>query len=202
MAKHAIETQSVAFWAFNAVIQWLKEEGFTPVEPFIFDELIQSFSLSMVNSTSSLASLATFLKAKRREAILSHFPANVGKHFRTQLQASSFKGEFLFDEEVLQRVLAKSREDSAVSANVALTKVISLPVFGGAKSGGKASTDQASAPSTSTANANSPAVFTYEGEGKASKGQKRKGGSNQSGNTRGGKSARGGSAPKGQNFPQ
>ena len=202
VAKHAIETQSVAFWAFNSIMQWLKEEGFTPVEPFIFDELIQSFSLSMVNSTSALASLATFLKAKRREAILSHFPANVGKHFRTQLQASSFKGELLFDESVLQRVLSESREDSAVSANVALSKVISLPVFGGAKSGSKASTDQASASSASTSNVSTPPIFTYKGKGKGSKGQKRKGGGNQSGSARGGKAARGGNASKGQNFAQ
>ena len=210
VAKHAIETQSVSFWAFNALMQWLKEEGFTPVEPFIYDELIQAFSLSMVNSTSSLAALATFFKAKRREAVLSHFPPNVGKHFKDQLQASSFDSEYLFDETVLNRVLVESREDSAVSANVALSKAFSLPVFGGAKTGGKASTTQSSAPQAASSKQSS-----YRGKGRGySKGQKRKyfgnnqnynNNNNSNSNNQGGKdakSARGGNSARGRGFTQ
>ena len=154
----------------------------------------------MVNSTSSLASLVTYFKAKRREAILSHFPANVGKHFRTQLQASSFDGEFLFEDSVLQRILVESREDSAVSANVALTKVINLPVFGAGKTASKASTEQSSSASGTTA---TPPVFTYRGRGRgAGRGQKRKNNNNsQPGNAS--KSTRGGSnASRGRGFTQ
>ena len=170
VAKHALETHSMSFWLFNALINWVKEEGFAPSEPILFDELVQAFSLSMVNTTTSVASLATFFKGKRREGILSHFPANIGKHFKDQLLASSFDGDELFEEEVLRRVLSESCEDSFLSANMALTKAVSLPVFGGGKAGGKASTAQSS---SSTGNSTSASGGRGRGRGHY-RGQKRK----------------------------
>ena len=111
----------------------------------LFEELVQAFSLDMVPSTSSSSSLATFCQAKHREAMLSHFPAHIGSHFRVQLASSSFNGLFLFDDEVLLTVLTASREDSAVSTNIALTKAVSF-AFGAGKSDWKASSDRTSMP--------------------------------------------------------
>ena len=74
--------ESVSLWLFNALLNWLKQENFVPSDTVLFEELVQAFSLSMRGSTSSLASLATFCQAKRREAVLSHFPAHIGSHFR------------------------------------------------------------------------------------------------------------------------
>ena len=47
-----------------------------------FEELVQAFSACIVGSTASLASMATFCQARRREAVLSHFPAHVGSHLQ------------------------------------------------------------------------------------------------------------------------
>ena len=132
-ARQLLESQSVSLWLFNALLNWLKQEAFAPSNAVLFDELVQAFSLSMVGSTSSLASLATFCQAKHREAVLSHFPAHIGSHFRSSL-ASSFAGPYLFDEEALLQVLAASRKDSALLANVALVKAVCFPVFGAGKS--------------------------------------------------------------------
>ena len=63
------------------------------------------------------------------------------------MASSSFGGPHLFDEEALLRVLAASREDSAISANVTLVMAVSFPVFGAGKSDRKASSDQSSAAS-------------------------------------------------------
>ena len=63
----------------------------------------------MVGSTASLASMATFYQARWREAVLSHFPAHVGSHFRALLSASSLAGPNLFEDSVLDKVLAESR---------------------------------------------------------------------------------------------
>ena len=133
VAKQGLEAQSLAFWCFSALLKWIKNEGFKPGEPQFFEELIQAFSLAMVNATSSMASISTFCHAKRREGILSHFPPHIGDHFKALLQASSFAGEFLFDDETLGKVLSESREDSAVSANVAISKGFSFPIFGKTK---------------------------------------------------------------------
>ena len=150
LARQLLESQSVSFWWFNAFLNWLKEESFVPSDSVLFQELVQAFSLSlsMVGSTSSLA---TFCQTKRREAVLSHFPAHVGAHFCASLAASSFAGLYLFDEEALLRVLAASKEDSAVSANMVLVKAVSFPVFGGDKSDRKASSNQYSSAASSSA---------------------------------------------------
>ena len=109
----------------------------------------------MVTSTSSSSSLATFCQVKRREAMLSHFPAHIGSHFRAQLASYSFNGPFLFDDEVLSKVLTASREDSVVPANIALTRAVSSPTFEAGKSDRKASSDRASIASSSSASASS-----------------------------------------------
>ena len=151
VARQALQSQSVVFWLFNAVLNWLKEESFVPSDPVLFEELVQAFSLAMVSSTSSSSSLGTFCQAKRREAVLSHFPARIGPHFWAHLASSSFEGPYLFNDESLSQVLTASREDSAVSANIALTKAASFPVFGAGKSDRKASSDRSSNASSSSA---------------------------------------------------
>ena len=79
----------------------------------------------------------------------------------------------MYEDSVLDKVLAESREDSAVSANLALVKAVSFPVFGAAKSGQKASFDQ-----SSTAVSSSSA---YRGQGRgSSEDQTRKGSSSRS----------------------
>ena len=98
----------------------------------------------MSASTSSCA-LASYIQAKRREGILSHFPSHVGTHFRKYLAASSFAGPFLFSEDVLARVIAASREDSHLDAQLSIAKAFKLPVFRGAgHSDRKASSSQRS----------------------------------------------------------
>ena len=62
--------------------------------------------------------------------MLSHFPMYIGSHFCVQLVSSSFNGPFLFDDDVLSAALTASREDSAVSANIAVTKRFRLLPLG------------------------------------------------------------------------
>ena len=144
LSRQLLEAQSASLWIVNAILNWLKQEGFQPSDVSLFMELVQAFSTCMVGSTASLASMATFCQARRREAVLSHFPAYVGSHFRALLAASSFAGPNLFEDSVLDKVLVESREYSAVSANLDLVKAVSFPVFGAARSGQKASSDQPS----------------------------------------------------------
>ena len=117
----------------------------------LFVELVQAFSLAMLTLMSSSSSWAMFCQAKCREAMLSHFLAHIGPHFRAQLALSCFNGPYIFYDETLSKVLTYSREDSAVSANVDLTKAVSSPGFGAGKSDGKVSSDRASNASSSSA---------------------------------------------------
>ena len=134
---------------FSALLHWLKELNFVPPDASPFAQLIQN--LSLVNASSSSASLAAYVQAKRREGVLAHIPSHVGIHFRKDLAASSFAGPFLFDDEVLTRIIASSCEDSHLDAQLSIVKAFKLPVFLGAGNANrKASSNQCSEASTSS----------------------------------------------------
>ena len=141
LAKGQLDSLSLSFWLFSSFLHWLKELGFAPQDPALFEQLVQS--LSLVNSASSSAALAMYLQAKRRQGVLTHFPVPVGIHFHRDLASSSFCGPDLFDEEVLAKVIAASREDTHLDAPLTLAKVFTLPVFCSARnSDRKASSGQ------------------------------------------------------------
>ena len=121
LLKGIMESQSLAFWLLSAPLHWLKELDFVPLDAVLFVQLIQSLSLALVSASSSSTSLATYIQAKRREGVLAHFPSHVGIHFRKDLAASSFEGPLLFAEDILARVIASSREDSHLDAQLSAT---------------------------------------------------------------------------------
>ena len=122
--------QSSGFWFFSALLHWLKELGFEAPDPSLFGQLVQEVSGSLVTAANSASGLATFMLAKRREGVLSHFPPHVGAHFKKDLASSSFSGPHVFGgDEVLARVIAASREDSNLNAQLSIAKAFSLPVF-------------------------------------------------------------------------
>ena len=108
---------------------------FVPPGPALFGQLVQEMSGSMVSSASNSAALATFLAAKRRERIISHSPSHVGAHFKKELASSSFETSFLFDDEVVAKVVVASREDSHLEAQLSIAKAFTLPVFCGSATG-------------------------------------------------------------------
>ena len=160
-------TQSAGFWFFSALLHWLKELGLKAPDPSLFSQLVQEVSGSLVPTANSASGLATFMLAKRREGVLSHFPLHVGAHFKKNL-ASSYGGPHVFDDEVLARVIATSREDSNLDAQLSIAKAFTLPVFrtDAKKPGWKASSGQDSSAYSSG--------FCGRGRGLDSGGVKRK----------------------------
>ena len=48
VARQTLQAQSVSFWIFNALLNWLVQESFVPSDSVLFEELVQAFSLAMV----------------------------------------------------------------------------------------------------------------------------------------------------------
>ena len=148
---------------FSALLHWLKELGFEAPDPALFGQLVQEVSGSLVTAANSASGLAAFMLAKRREGVLSHFPLHVGTHFKKDLASSSFSSPHVFDDEVLARVIAASREDSHLDAQLSITKAFTLPVFrADAKNPGqKTSSAQGSS-------ASSASTWGFRGRGRGS----------------------------------
>ena len=94
LGKGLLASRSSTFWLFSALLHWLKELCFVPPDPALFGQLVQEMSGAMVSSALNSAALATYLAAKRREGILSHFPSHVGAHFKKKLASPSFETPF------------------------------------------------------------------------------------------------------------
>ena len=155
------------FFLFFSLLHWLKELGFEAPDPSLFGLLGQEVSGSLVTAANLASGLAAFVLAKRREGVLSHFPSHVGPHFKKDLAASSFNGPHVFDDEVLARVIAASREDSHLDAQLSIAKAFALPVFRvEAKNTGRKASGQGSSASSSG--------FRGRGRGSDSGGSKRK----------------------------
>ena len=159
-------------------------------DPSLFGQLVQEASGSLVTAANSASGLATFMLAKRREGVLSHFPLHVGAHFKKDLASSSFCGPHVFDDEVLARVTAASREDSNLDVQLSIAKAFTLPVFrvDTKKPGRKASSGQDSSVSSASSSG-----FCGKGRGSDSGGSKCKASS--PGRSRKEKSSRRGSSP-------
>ena len=184
-----LAAQSSGFWFFSALLHWLKELGFEAPDPPLFGQLVQEVSGSLVTAANSASGLAAFMLAKRKEGVLSHFPPYVGSHFKKDL-ASSFSGPHVFDDEVLARVIAASREDSHLDAQLSTAKAFTLPVFRAdtKNPGRKASSGQDSSVSSASSSG-----FRGRGRGSDSGRSKRKASS--PGCSRSKKSPRRGSSP-------
>ena len=74
MVKGLIDSQSMSFWLFSTLLLWFKELGFVHLDAALFEQLVQSLSLSLVNVTSVFANVATFFQAKCREGGTQPFP--------------------------------------------------------------------------------------------------------------------------------
>ena len=114
----------------------------------------------------------------------------MGPHFKKDLAASSFDGPYVFDDGVLASVIAASREDSHLDAQLSIAKAFTLPVFRAeAKNTGR----KASSGQSSSASSASTSGFRGRGRGSDSGGSKRKASS--PGRFRSKKSPRHGSFP-------
>ena len=121
-----------------------------------------------MTAANSASGLAAFMLAKRREGVLSHFLSHVGPHFKKDLAASSFSGPHVFDDEVLAKVIAASREDSHLDAQLSIAKAFTLPVFRAEakNTGRKASSGQGSSASSA-----STSGFRVEAEARIQEGR-------------------------------
>ena len=62
---------SQSFWLMSALLSQLKQDGFQPSDPALFDKTISSLSATLATQTSLAAGLTDFLVSKHRESYLA-----------------------------------------------------------------------------------------------------------------------------------
>ena len=106
-------------------VKLLKAQSFSPAEPNLFDELVRSVRVAMMDQSSSVDALRKFMARGRQDFLVSHLPGSFLRHQKDELPDSP-SSECLFDEGVLVRLISEYKKDTSLATQSALEKAFSL----------------------------------------------------------------------------
>ena len=89
----------------------------------VFNLPIQSLSASMALQTSLTSGVTDFLVTKRRESFLTHVSVPISGPQKRELQVASATGDFLFNQDLLEKTSGQVKEDTMISSNVSLSRL-------------------------------------------------------------------------------
>ena len=121
-----VETLSHNMWVLTGLIAFLKNDGFVPSDPLLFNQLVSSLSMGLAHSTNSSASGTSFAVTKRRESYLSHLPpsfSDVSK--RTLLKAPANLASSLFRDSDVAAAIESANMASSFKSQQAIIDVAS-----------------------------------------------------------------------------
>ena len=116
-------------------------QSYQPSDPALFDKTIQSLS-SSIALQNLVSGMMDFIVSKHRESFLSHVSVPLSSPQKHELQVASGSGDFLFDQELLEKTSGQVKEDSIISSNVSLSRL--------AHAGFRGKSSSADAPSSSS----------------------------------------------------
>ena len=133
---------SQCFWLSSLLVQ-LREDGYRPSDPALFDKNITSFSAALASQTTMAAGVTDFISSKRLESYLSHALCSVAESVKRDLLAAPGSDSLLFDPELLERLVSQLKEDSLISSTASLASLSKSAACGRRRS---ASSDRYASP--------------------------------------------------------
>ena len=100
----------------------LKRDDFQPSDPTLFNSALSSVSASLSQQARSTSAGSAFLRAKRRESLLSHTSIPVPEAQRRSLTVAPGSSGGLFSEDILAEVVAQVQRSSLISSNLAVSR--------------------------------------------------------------------------------
>ena len=118
-----IAGDSQCFWLLLSLLAQLKEDGFCPSDPALFDKNISALSATLVSQTTVAAELTDFVTAKRRESYLAHASCPIAESQKRELLVTPGTDSLLFNQPLLEKVVSQLKEDSLISSSVSLSTI-------------------------------------------------------------------------------
>ena len=75
--------QSQNFWLLSSLLAQLRDEGYKPADPTLFDKNVATLSASLASQTST--GVSEFVAAKRRESYLAHTSCPIAESVKRDL---------------------------------------------------------------------------------------------------------------------
>ena len=120
--RSQLEMTSSSLWLMSGILAMLKSDGFQPSDPTLFNAALSSVSASLSQQARSASAGSAFLRAKRRESLLSHTSIPVPEAQRRSLMVAPSSSVGLFNEDILAEVVAQVQHSSLISSFLAVSR--------------------------------------------------------------------------------
>ena len=120
--RSQLEMTSSSLWLMSGILAMLKRDGFQLSDPTLFNAALSSASASLSQQARSASAGSAFLRAKRRESLLSHTSIPVPEAQCRFLTVAPGSSVGLFNEDILAEVVAQVHRSSLISSNLAVSR--------------------------------------------------------------------------------
>ena len=96
----------------SSLLAQLRDDGYHPSNPALFDKNITSLSAALASQTVMAAGVTDFISAKRQESYLAHASCSVAESVKRDLLAAPGSESLLFDQQLLEKLMSQLKEDS------------------------------------------------------------------------------------------
>ena len=129
MFRSKLEMTSSSLWLMSGILAMLKQDGFQPSDPTLFNAALSSMSASLLQQARPASAGASFVRAKRRESLLTHTSIPVPEAQRRSLTVAPGSGTGLFNEDILSEVVAQVQRSLLISSNLAVSRSLGRGKF-------------------------------------------------------------------------
>ena len=85
---------SQCFWLLSSLLAQLKDDGYKPADPALFDKNISALSADPASQTTMAAGISDFVASKRRESYLAHASCPIAESVKRDLLVSPGTSSF------------------------------------------------------------------------------------------------------------
>ena len=123
VARMILAGDSQCFWFLSALLAQLKEDGYQPSNPTLFDKSISSLSAALAAQTGVAANMSEYITSKRRESYLSNASFTLPDSLKRELLVAPGTDSLLFNQLLLSTPIENMKEDSLLSSTSSLASL-------------------------------------------------------------------------------
>ena len=122
-SRTSLAGHSQSFWLLSSLLAQLRDEGYKPADPALFDKNIATLSASLASQTTLSAGVSECVTSKQRESYLSHTSCPIAESVKPDLLVAPGSDTLLFNQPLLEKVVTTVKEDSLISSTASLASI-------------------------------------------------------------------------------
>ena len=144
ISRMILAGDSQCYWLLSALLVQLKEDGYRPSNPSLFDKSISSLSSALATQTNVTSCLSEFITAKRRESYLSHSSFTLPESLKRDLLVAPGT------DSLLSSAIENMKEGSLLSSTSSLASISKAAIKSKSQGGSSKYTSPLDAPRAGT----------------------------------------------------